>query len=93
LEAESTHIIKWLVDASCGTHPDLKGNTEGAMSIGKGMTNSTSTKQNIVTRSSIETEILGMHNLLPQVLWGQYLQKTCCQIILQIICKNSYLED
>jgi hypothetical protein len=45
LEANNLHIIKWWVDASYDVHPDMKRHTGGMMTLGKGATYGTSTRQ------------------------------------------------
>jgi hypothetical protein len=39
------------------------------MSMGQGSIYSTSTKQKLVTRSSTEAEIVGVHDVMPQMIW------------------------
>jgi hypothetical protein len=72
LEADSSHIIKWWIDASFAVHSDMKSHTGGTMSLGKGATYSTSIKQRLVTKSSTEAELVGVNDVLPQVLWTRY---------------------
>jgi hypothetical protein len=69
LEAESTSVIKWWVDASFAVHPDMRSHTGGIMSLGRGAIYSSSTKQKLNTRSSTESELVGISDLMPQVLW------------------------
>jgi hypothetical protein len=46
------------------------------MSLGKGSLYSTSTKQKLVSHSSTESEVIGVHDILPQLLWtAHFLQK------------------
>jgi hypothetical protein len=54
LEADGTNVIKWWADASYAVHPDLKSHTGGTMSLGKGATYGTSSKQKLNTKSSTE---------------------------------------
>jgi hypothetical protein len=62
----------WWVDASYAVHPDMKSHTGGVMSMGKGAVYATSTRQKIVTRSSTEAELVGVHDVLPQILWTKH---------------------
>ena len=39
------------------------------MSLGKGSIYSTSTKQKLVAWSSTESEVIGVHDVLPQTIW------------------------
>jgi hypothetical protein len=73
LEADwDLHIIKWWVDASYGTHPDMKSHTGATMSLGKGAVYSTSTRQKLNTISSTEAELVGIADVMPMVIWTRY---------------------
>ena len=72
LEADSLQLVKWWVDASFAVHTDMKSHTGGALSLGKGVIFGTSTHQKINTRSSTETELVAMNEVLPHVLWTCY---------------------
>jgi hypothetical protein len=50
-------------------HPDMKGQTGGVLSMGQGAVYSTSTRQKLVTRSSTESDLVGIHDVLPDILW------------------------
>jgi hypothetical protein len=71
VKADDTGIIRWWVDASYAVHPDMKGHTGGTMSLGNGMIYSTSTKQKLVSCSSTESEVVAVHDVLPQALWTE----------------------
>ena len=72
LEADNTHIVKWWIDASFAVHKDMKSHTGGTMSLGKGSAYSASTRQKLNTKSSTEAELVGVNDLMPQVLWTRY---------------------
>jgi hypothetical protein len=72
LEAGNMQVIKWWVDASYAVHSDMKSNTGGMTTMGKGVVYGTSTRQKLNTRSSTEAELVGMHDVLPQVIWTRY---------------------
>ncbi|KAI2499082.1 Reverse transcriptase (RNA-dependent DNA polymerase) [Fragilaria crotonensis] len=72
LEAEDMCVIKWWVDSSFAVHPDMKGHTGGMMTLGKGTMYGTSTRHKINTRSSTESELVSVHDIMPQVLWTRY---------------------
>jgi hypothetical protein len=72
LEASNMSIIKWWVDASYAVHPDMKSHTGGAMSLGKGTIYNTSTRQKLNTKSSTESELVGVNDVMPQILWTRY---------------------
>jgi hypothetical protein len=72
LEASNMSIIKWWVDVSYAVHPDMKSHTGGTMSLGKGTIYNTSTRQKLNTKSSTESELVGVNDVMPQVLWTRY---------------------
>ena len=72
LEAVDINVIKWYVDASFAVHPDMKSHTGGSMTLGKGAVYGTSTRQKINTKSSTEAELVGVNDLMPQILWTRY---------------------
>jgi len=69
LSADGSGNVNWWVDASFAVHSDMKGHTGGTMSMGGGSIYSTSTKQRLVTRSSTECEVVGAHDVMPQLMW------------------------
>ena len=72
LSATSAIIPKWWVDGAHGVHLSMRGHTGGCLTLGGGMPISTSTKQKINTRSSTETEIVAVDDLMPIILWTNY---------------------
>jgi hypothetical protein len=67
--------FKWWVDAAFAVHDDMKGHTGGAMSLGKGVIYGSSKKQKIISRSSTEAELIGVYDVMPQVLWTRHFLK------------------
>ena len=54
----------------------MKGHTGATLSLGKGGIYSGSWKQHLVARSSTESELIGVYDVLPQVLWiKQFLEE------------------
>jgi hypothetical protein len=72
LSATSLHNVRWWIDASYAVHPDMKSHTGGALSLGTGVVYGTSKKQKLNTNSSTESEVVGTHDVMPQVLWTLY---------------------
>jgi hypothetical protein len=72
MEASDLHVVKWWVDASFGVHPDMKSHTGATMSLGKGSIYARSTRQKINTKSSTEAELVGVDDVMPQVMWTRY---------------------
>ena len=69
LQVDESNLLQWWVDAAYATHPDMKGQTGATFTMGYGSINSNSLKQKLVARSSTEAELIGMHDILPQILW------------------------
>jgi hypothetical protein len=69
LEADAMHLVKWWVDASFTVHHDMKSHTGATMPLGKGSVYSTSARQKLNTKSSTEAELVGVNNVMPQVIW------------------------
>ena len=76
LRASDEGIVRWWIDASYAVHEDMKGHTGATLSLGKGTIYSGSWKQRLVSRSSTESEVIGVYDVLPQVLWKkQFLEE------------------
>ena len=69
LSVDGSGDLYWYVDASFGVHNDMKSHTGGTFTMGKGSVYSTSSTQKLVARSSTEAELIGVHDVLPQMLW------------------------
>ena len=72
LSADSLTDIKWYIDASHQTHDDCKGHTGSLLTFGKGATTSSSNKQKVPSKSSTESEIIGLHDKSSDVLWTRH---------------------
>ena len=69
LGLQNDGVMTWWVDASYAVHNDMKGHTGGTMSLGHGSIYSSSTKQKLVSCSSTEAELIGVYDILPQLVW------------------------
>jgi hypothetical protein len=75
LAADRTNLVKtmeWWVDGSHAEHENMRGQTGAAGSLGRGSIMSTSVKQKLNTRSSTETEIVAVDDMMPKILWTNY---------------------
>ena len=61
--------IQWWIDASYAIHVDLKGYTGTTMLLGSGSIFTGSRKEKLVTNSLMESEVIGMYDILPHILW------------------------
>jgi hypothetical protein len=72
LSANGSGILKWHVDGSYTVHPNMRGHTGGGLMMGQGCPISTSTKQKLNTRSSTESELVAVDDLMPSILWTRH---------------------
>ena len=76
VHANDDGIVRWWIDASYVVHDDMKRHTRTALSLGKGGIYSGSWKQRLVACSSKESELVGVYDVLPQILWmKQFLEE------------------
>ena len=68
ITVDSLSTIRWYVDASYGAHYDCKGHTGMMMTLGAGAAMSMSKAQKLNTGSSTESELVGVHDCLPDIL-------------------------
>ena len=69
LSANAMGMLKWYVDGLYGVHPNMRGHSRGGLSMGTGFSISSSTKKKLNTRSSTESEIVGVENFMTSILW------------------------
>ena len=72
LICDNSGVVTWWVDTSYAVHPNMKGHTGATMSMGQGSPYSASLKQMLVSRSSTESKLIGVHDVLPQILWTSH---------------------
>jgi hypothetical protein len=90
LRADSVPIPKWWADGSHTAHPNMRGHSGGCMSLGKGMSINTSTKQKLNTRRSTETELVAADDFMPILLWTNYfLEAQGCGHQDTILCQDN----
>jgi hypothetical protein len=69
---EMNFIIHWYVDGSHQIHEDCRGQIRSLMTLGKGAAISSSNKMKCNTQSSTETELISLHDKLPDIAWTRY---------------------
>ena len=69
---------------------DMKSHTGGVLMMGKGAIHAGSTKQKLNTRSSTEAEIVGVDDLMPQVLWTRYFMEAQGYKVIRSANSNNY---
>ena len=75
LGADNSGVLNWYLDASFAVHPNMRGHTGGGLTMGRGFPIVTSTKQKLNTRSSTESELVGVDDMMPSILWTRYFLK------------------
>ena len=61
--------IKWYIDAAFTVHKDMGSHTGGFMTMGIGGAYVQSRQHNLNTKISTEADILGVDDVLTQVIW------------------------
>ncbi len=69
LGALNTGVLHWHVDASFATHPNMRGHTGGALTMGTGCPLVTSTKQKCNLCSATICELVAVDKMIGQILW------------------------
>jgi hypothetical protein len=64
--------IYWHIDALHQVHEDCRGQIGCLMTLSKGAVVSSSNKMKCNTKSSNETELIALHDKLPDVIWTRY---------------------
>ena len=72
LKALSLSVLKWYLDASSSVHSDMRVHTGGMITMGKGLIYGNSICQQLNTKSSNDSELVGNSDLLPQIVWTMY---------------------
>jgi hypothetical protein len=75
---DESGTLVWSIDASFGVHMDMKSHTGYCLTMGTGMVVSGSTKQKITTRSSTESELVGIDDTITFIEWISLFMK--CQV-------------
>ncbi len=65
LGADNNRLLMWYVDTSFAVHPNMRKHTGGGLTMGRGFPISVLTKQKLNTRSSTESELVGVNDMIP----------------------------
>ena len=69
MKADKNGIVEWWVDVSFAVHEDMRSRTGVHMSLGVGTIYGSSLTQKINTISSNQTELVGVADAMPKILW------------------------
>ena len=75
LGANGTGILKCYIDGSYGVHPNMRRTLRRWPHHGKRFPVTASKKQKLNTRSSIESEVVGVDDFMPGILWTSNFMK------------------
>ncbi len=64
--------VHWYVDGSHQIHDDCRGQTGSLVTFGKGAVASSSNKMKCNTKSSTETELISLAEILMDIIWMHY---------------------
>ena len=67
--ADSLRNLHVWIDASHAVHENMRGHTGGTMSMGLGTLHNKSSKQKLNTKSTTESEVVGVSEYLPYNFW------------------------
>ena len=67
LRTNDSGVLKWWIDASYAVHPNMWVHTGGGIFMERVFTIMTSAKKKLNTRSSTESEVVGVHDCIPDV--------------------------
>jgi hypothetical protein len=62
----------WYVDASFAVYPNMRGHTGGCLTMGCVFPISVSTNQKLNTKNSIESELVGVNDMMPIIILTHY---------------------
>ena len=90
LEANSKQNLYWYIDASFAVHPDMKSHTGAIFTLGKGSIISSSTKQKVNSRSTTESELIGIDDKVSKIVWSKkFLEHQGFKVNLNIIYQDN----
>ena len=75
LGANGTGMLKWYVDGSYGVHLNIRGHSGGGLTMGRGFLITASKKQKLNTQSSTESEVVGVDDFMPGIIWTRNFMK------------------
>jgi hypothetical protein len=89
LGAENDGLLMWYGDTLFAVHPNMRGHTGKGLTMGRRFPITASTKQKLNTRSSTESELVGVDDMMPIIIWTCYFLSSQGYGII----KNLLLQD
>ena len=78
---DDSGTLTWNIDASFTVYPDCKSHTRACLTLGHGSICSISAKQKINTKSSTETELVGVDDAMTFVMWMRHFFESQVQSV------------
>jgi hypothetical protein len=72
LGAKNNGMLMWYINALFAVHPNMRGHTGGGLTMERGFPMTASTKQELNTRSSTESELVDVNDMMPIIIWTRY---------------------
>jgi hypothetical protein len=69
LKADDTTTLTWFIGVAFAVHGDMRSHTGAVFTMGKGAIIGSSTKQKVNSRSSTESELIGVDDKIAKALW------------------------
>ena len=76
LNVDNNNRVIWLIDSLHAVHDDCQSHTGSVLTLGKGSISSKSMKQKLNTKSSTESELVVVDDMMGDVLWTNYFLKS-----------------
>ena len=84
LSVDKSGMLKWYIVGLHAVNPNMRGHTGGGLTMGRGLPILVSRKQKLNTRSSTKSEIVGVDQLMPSVLWNRIFKNIRDMDLLRI---------
>jgi hypothetical protein len=78
-------VLHWYVDAAFAVHPNMRGHSGGALTLGIGFMISSLGKQKLNMWSSTESELVGVNDLMSLILWSRIFLKAQGYVVVDNI--------
>ncbi len=85
LGATSGGVLHWYVDAAFAVHPNMRGHSRGAMTLGFRFLISSSGKQKLNLRSLTESKLVGIDDIMSLIIWSRNFLKAQVYVVVDYI--------
>ncbi len=68
LGVKNNGLLMWYINALFAVHPNMRGHTGVGLTLGRGFPIAASTKRKLNTRSSTESELVGVDDMMPIII-------------------------